>query len=146
LKGVYVDTSVVLRMVLDEPRQLAAWNELEEPVTGVLTKVEGLRTIDRATRRATHPRKRPLREKEANAARALLYETLEMFDRIELSRAILARAGQLAGPLGTLDALHLATALCWSDSTGVTAVMATHGPELAQGATSHGLPVLGSIE
>jgi hypothetical protein len=95
-------------------------------------------------RRATHPRKRPLREKEANAARALLYETLEMFDRIELSRAILARAGQLAGPLGTLGALHLATALCWSDATGVTAVMATHDPELAQGAAGHGLPVLGS--
>jgi predicted nucleic acid-binding protein len=139
----YVDASVLLRVVLDEPRQLTEWDVLEEPATSVLAEVEALRTIDRATRRATHPRRRALSEKQANAARTLLYETLEMFVRVELSPPILTRAGQLGGPLGTLDALHLATALSWAEEVGTTAVLATHDPELAQAARSHGLPVIG---
>ena len=50
---------------------------------------------------------------EAVAARARLHERLEMFARIQVDASILARTGRLAGPLGTLDALHLATALTW---------------------------------
>jgi predicted nucleic acid-binding protein len=143
MKNVYVDTSVLLRVVLDEADPLAEWDELEDPVTSVLAEVEGLRTIDRASRRATHPRKKSLSEKEANAARVKLYQTLEMFARIELESAILARAGRLAGPLGTLDALHLASALLWKDRTGTLPTMATHDPELGSAAAGHGLALIG---
>ncbi len=143
MKTVYIDASVLLRVVLDEPAQLREWDSLEDPFTSALTEVEGLRTIDRATRRRTHPRRRVITDVEANAARALLYETLQMFTRVELVPAILSRAGQLAGPLGTLDALHLATALTWKDRTGETPVMATHDPELAPAASAHGLAVIG---
>ena len=45
--------------------------------------------------------------------------------------------------LGTLDAIHLATALLWKDMTGVNLVMATHDAALALGAEAHGLPVVG---
>jgi predicted nucleic acid-binding protein len=143
VKNVYVDASVLLRVLLDEPRQLEAWDELEAPVTSVLVEVEALRTIDRATRRATHPRKRPLSAKEAEGARSLLYESLGLFDRVEIEPAIVSRAGQLAGPLGTLDALHLATALAWSDRMRTASIMATHDPELAAAARAHGLTVIG---
>jgi len=139
----YVDSSVILRVVLDEPHPLPEWDELEGPLTGALAEVEGLRTIDRARRRATHPRKRPLSENAAQAARVRLFETLEMFDRVELDSAILSRAGELAGPLGTLDALHLATALNWRDRTGDALVVATHDPEMAVAARACGLHVLG---
>jgi predicted nucleic acid-binding protein len=107
---VYVDASVLLRVVLDEPNPLPEWDALGDPVTSVLAEVEALRTIDRAARKATHPRRKPLTEDLANAARVKLHEVLEMFGRIELEPAMLAQAGRLAGPLGTLDALHLATA------------------------------------
>lgn len=143
MKNVYVDASVILRVVLDEPRQLLEWDSLEEPITSVLAEVEGLRTIDRATRTATHPRRRRLTETEGNAARSLLFETLEMFARVELAPPILTRAGQLAGPLGTLDALHLAAALAWKDRVDGTPIMATHDPELASAAAAHGLRVIG---
>lgn len=146
MKNVYIDASVILRVVLDEPRQLGEWDSLEEPVTSALAEVEGLRTIDRAARTATHPRRRRLTESEANAARILLFETLEMFARVELAPPILTRAGQLAGPLGTLDALHLATALTWRDRVGEAPVMATHDPELGAAAAAHGLPVIGSLQ
>ena len=109
----------------------------------VLVEVEALRTLDRATRRATHPRKRPLSSREAGVKRSLLYEMLGLFDRVELEPLIVSRAGQLAGPLGTLDALHLATALAWGDRIGTPLVMATHDPELAAAARAHGLDVIG---
>ena len=143
MRHVYVDASVLLRVVLDEPHQLAEWEVLEYPVTSVLAEVEGLRTIDRAARKATHPRRKPLDESAANAARVKLHQVLEMFARIELQPDMLAQAGRLAGPLGTLDAMHLATALVWQDRTGVAAVMATHDPELGAAATRHGLHVIG---
>ena len=143
MRDVYVDASVILRVVMDEPRQVAEWDSFEDPITSALAEVEGLRTIERATRRATHPRRRPIAEAEANLARLRLYETMEMFARVEVEPAILARAGRLAGPLGTLDALHLATALAWQDRTGTAPVMATHDPELGAAAASHGLRVIG---
>ena len=140
---VYADTSVLLRVVLDEPNQLAEWDRLEAPVTSVLAEVEALRTIDRAARKATHPRRKPLSEADANAARVKLHEVLEMLGRIELEPAILAQAGRLAGPLGPLDALHLATALTWQDRMGINATIATHDLELAASARLHGLRTIG---
>ncbi len=45
--------------------------------------------------------------------------------------------------LGTLDAIHLATALRWRETEGVELVMATHDRALAIGARAHGLRVIG---
>jgi predicted nucleic acid-binding protein len=140
---VYVDSSVLLRVVLDEPNPLSEWDSFEDPVTSVVAEVEALRTIDRAARKATHPRRKPLSDDLANAARVRLHDVLDMFARIELEPAMLAQAGRLAGPLGTLDALHLATALTWQDRGGIAATMATHDPELASAARRHGLRVVG---
>jgi hypothetical protein len=46
--------------------------------------------------------------------------------------------------LGTLDAIHLATALLWKDMTREDLVMATHNGALALGAKAHGLTVIGA--
>ncbi|MGQ0505795.1 MAG: type II toxin-antitoxin system VapC family toxin [Myxococcaceae bacterium] len=143
MKHVYVDASVLLRVVLDEPNQISEWDAFEEPVMSTLVEVEGLRAIDRAMRRGTHPRRKPLSDTQANEARVRLHQALEMFTRIELEPSIVSRAGQLAGPLGTLDALHLATALTWKERAGVTLTLATHDPELGLAALTHGLSVVG---
>ena len=45
--------------------------------------------------------------------------------------------------LGTLDAIHLASALLWKDALGADPVMATHDKALALAAYAHGLKVLG---
>jgi hypothetical protein len=45
--------------------------------------------------------------------------------------------------LGTLDAIHLASALLWKDAVGADPVMVTHDRALALGAQAHGLKVLG---
>jgi len=57
---------------------------------------------------------------------------------------VLERAAQpMPTELGTLDAIHLATALLWREMTRVNLVMATHDGALALGAQAHGLPVVG---
>ena len=45
--------------------------------------------------------------------------------------------------LGTLDAIHLATALLWTETTGESLAMATHDAALAIAARAHGLAVVG---
>jgi hypothetical protein len=47
-------------------------------------------------------------------------------------------------PLGTLDALHLATALVWRDRMGKAPVVATHDESLAVASPAFGLEVLGA--
>jgi hypothetical protein len=47
-------------------------------------------------------------------------------------------------PLGTLDALHLSTALLWSEMRNENLVMATHDRALAMAARASGLQVIGS--
>jgi hypothetical protein len=54
------------------------------------------------------------------------------------------RATRSAGILGTLDAIHLATALAWREAAGVEdLVMATHDLALATAARASGLRVVG---
>jgi len=45
--------------------------------------------------------------------------------------------------LGTLDAIHLASALLWKDALGLEPVVATHDKALRLAATAHGLKVVG---
>ena len=44
---VYLDSSVILRVVLREPDPLAQWNEITEGVTSTITRIEAARTLDR---------------------------------------------------------------------------------------------------
>lgn len=135
----YVDSSVLLRLVLGQPDALADWPRLERGVASELVEAECLRTLDR------------LRHGEAIAAvdaieaRQAVYRVLETLEVVGLSRAVLARAGQpLPTPLGTLDALHLATALLWCETLDEDLVMLTHDVALAQGARASGLATLGA--
>jgi predicted nucleic acid-binding protein len=63
---------------------------------------------------------------------------------VDPTRNVLARASQpLPTPLGTLDAIHLATALHWRESREPDLVFATHDAALALAARSCGLRVSG---
>ena len=63
---------------------------------------------------------------------------------MDIDAVVLERAAQpMPTELGTLDAIHLATALLWKEMMGVELVMATHDGALALGAQAHGLPVVG---
>ena len=85
-----------------------------------------------------------LSSEEAAFRRNVVTEWLEAVDLVLLQRPILARASEpFPTALGTLDALHLATALVWRDRTQKTLVMATHDDRLGLAARSFDMDVLG---
>jgi predicted nucleic acid-binding protein len=136
---VYVDTSAFLRLVLAEAGALAELSSSEGLVSSELLAVESFRTIDRMRLQGA------LSPEEAASRRATVADWLEAVDLVLLQQPILARASEpLPTALGTLDALHLATALVWRDRIRQPLVMATHDAGLALGARSFGLHVLGA--
>jgi hypothetical protein len=57
---------------------------------------------------------------------------------------VLSRAGEpLPTPLGTLDAIHLASALTWRERMGALPMMATHDAALGLAARAFGFEVRG---
>jgi len=82
---------------------------------------------------------------EASSRSSVVKDWLEAVDLVLLQRPILSRASEpFPTPLGTLDALHLATALVWRDRTKEELVMMTHAGDLATAARAFGIDVLGS--
>ena len=135
----YVDSSVLLRIVLGEKRRLPEWNAIESAVSSSLLEVECLRTLDRMRRRSV------LGDEELAARRSAVLRVVEGFELVELARPILARAAQpFPTPLGTLDAIHLTSALAWRDRVQAGLVMATHDGALAVAARAFGLEVVGA--
>ena len=134
----YLDTSALLRLVLREPGGLAEVRSAETLVSSELIAVESLRTIDRL--RASGE----LTAEEAAGRRTTVMEWLEAVDLVLVQRAVLTRASEpFPTPVGTLDALHLATALVCRDRMHQDLVMATHDHELALAARSFGMEVIG---
>lgn len=134
----YLDSSVILRVVLGEAGRLREWAGLDQGVTSALAEVESLRTIDRLVVRGA------LAATEAAGRRAAIYALLEAVELVELAPPVLARASQpFPVPLGTLDALHLATALLWRERGERGLTFATHDLALAQAARASGFQVLG---
>ena len=134
----YVDSSVILRFVLQQPDPLMALLDCDDRVTSFLTEVECLRAIEAARLR------RQLSIDESGERRQLAYRHLRRMRRLMPSLSILRRAGEpypLA--LKTLDAVHLATALIWRDRRAPGLVFATHDRQLGRAALALGFEVIG---
>ncbi len=134
---VYLDTSVILRVLLQDPLKTPLWGKWTEAFSSRLWKTEALRTLDR------------LRLSQAidDSQVAKLRRDIELVNDVlhivPVTESMLARAGE-AFPtiIGTLDAIHLASALAVRDSTGLDRLL-THDTQLATTARSLGLDVDG---
>ena len=136
--NVYVDSSVVLRVVLNEPRQLREWRKIDRPVASELIRLECRRTIDRARIRER------LSDDLIARWRADVLEVLDAIDTVPLDPIVLERAAEPFPTLvGSLDAIHLATAVL-ARSRVEDLVFATHDDELGTAARAMGFSVLGS--
>lgn len=134
----YLDTSVLLRLVLREAGALTAVLELDGLVSSELLAVEGYRTLDRLRVQGA------IDVEEAAARRGVIAAWLEAVDLVLLQPAVLSRASEpFPTALGTLDALHLATALVYRERTEQDIVLATHDKDLALAGRSFGFDVLG---
>ncbi|MGH7333348.1 MAG: PIN domain-containing protein [Candidatus Rokuibacteriota bacterium] len=134
----YVDSSVLLRKVLGQTGSLREWAVIEVGVASGLVQIECLRTLDRLRLRAA------LSDRELSRRREAVFRLMESLELVDVTGPVLARAAQpLPTELGTLDAIHLATALLWSERARSALVMATHDGALGIAARACGLQVVG---
>ena len=134
----YVDASVLLRVALGQPDALPEWRQIQRGVSSALVTTESLRTLDRLRLRAS------LTDAEIASRRGTILALIASLELVDVDGAVLDRAAQpMPTELGTLDAIHLATALLWKEMTRADLVMATHDGALALGAQAHGLSVVG---
>jgi predicted nucleic acid-binding protein len=134
----YLDASVLLRFALGQPDALPEWRQIERGVSSALIRTESLRALDRLRLRAN------LADAEVAKRRATVLAVIASLEVVDIGEAVLDRAAQpMPTEVGTLDAIHLATALLWKEMRRVDLVMATHDQALALGAQAHGLPVVG---
>jgi predicted nucleic acid-binding protein len=134
----YLDSSVLLRLVLGQRDALREWNEVSRGVVSALVEVECLRTLDRLRLEEKLP------DSEIATRREAVYRLLETAETVELTRPVLDRAAlPLPITLGTLDAIHLATAMLWREASAEDLVLATHDRSLALAARACGLRTMG---
>ena len=108
-------------------------------VVSALAEVECLRTLDRLRMLEQHSDEAIATRREA------VYRLFESMGLVEIGRAVLSRASQpWPTVLGTLDAIHHATALLWKERSTTDLVMATHDAALAVAARASGLRVVGA--
>ena len=135
----YVDSSVLLRLALGQPNALPEWRQIDRGVSSALIATESLRTLDRVRIHAS------LSDIEVARQRATILNLINSLELIEVDSTVLDRAAQpMPTELGTLDAIHLASALLWKDAMSIDPVMATHDGALALAAQAHGLKVVGT--
>lgn len=127
-----------LRSSRYQPDALPEWRRIRRGVASALILTESLRTLDRFRLRAN------LADDEVATRREVILRLIASLELVELEAVVLERAAQpMPTELGTLDAIHLATAVLWKDMSQEDLVMATHDVVLGTAARAHGLAVVG---
>ncbi len=136
--NVYLDSSVVLRMVLNQKESYTGFHKIKYAVSSELLKTECLRTADRF--RAKNQLNDVLYAKCIEA----IYEILKGIELVTVNTLVLNRAAQpFSIALGTLDAIHLATCLLYNEHNTTRLALLTHDTQLSQAARVSGLEVWG---
>jgi len=129
---------VLLRIILGQRGRLKEWKSVRDGVASALAEVECLRTLDRLRLRNA------IDDDDLSLRREAVYRLLEEIEIVEPTRPVLTRASlHLPIPIGTLDAIHLATAMLWRESSSADLVFATHDTALGVAARSSGFRVVG---
>jgi predicted nucleic acid-binding protein len=135
----YVDSSVLLRAVLGQRGALSGSVEPGHSMTSALTRVECLRTLDRLRIQED------LSDDEIVRRREAVFRLLGSLVLADVTLPVLERAAQpLPTVLGTLDSIHLATALLWQEIEAEPVSFVTHDLALSRAARACGLSVIGS--
>jgi predicted nucleic acid-binding protein len=134
----YVDSSVLLRILFRQKDALREWELAQRVIGSLLVEVECLRSLDRLRLRGGLP------DEALAARRGALLDLTRRMELADFGRSVLARAAEpFPTSLGTLDAIHLATAVLWREERGGDVVMATHDVELGTASRALGFRVVG---
>ena len=137
----YVDSSVFLRVLLQQPMVLPELQTISKVLTSSLLRVECCRTLDRYSHHDV------ITENDYAAKIAQLEEFLARALVVKIDDALLVAASRrLTVRLATLDAIHLASAERFRDRFGPRKpfLFATHDGELAAAAHASGFDVIGA--
>ncbi len=135
---VYLDSSVILGRLLDQKHILPGWGEWSEVWTSELTWVECFRKADHL--RLQHQ----FDDHEISIFVQELDQLLGSVGEIALDGSVLRRASQsYPTVVGTLDAMHLASAVLWQEETGRKICFLTHDIRQGLGAKAMGLETQG---
>ncbi|MGH8503184.1 MAG: PIN domain-containing protein [Gammaproteobacteria bacterium] len=135
----YIDSSVLLRLILGQRDKLKEWKTIKAGVASALVEVECLKTLDRLRLRAG------ISDEQLAVRRESVFRVLQEFEVVEPGTAVLSRASQpFPTPLGTLDAIHLATAILWRERGAADLVLATHDAALGIAGRACGFQVVGT--
>ncbi len=134
----YIDSSVLLRYLFNETNPLKEFSQVKKPISSVLLRTECFRCLDRAR----------IRFQLSNEEVAKKYQEIDMavkaFHLIQINSTVLDRAEE-AFPtlLGTLDAIHLSSALIYRENSKEELFFFTHDTELGYAAQAKGFSALG---
>ena len=137
--NVYLDSSVVLRSLLDQPQKLSSWGQWDAAYSSELLGVECRRVMDR------------LRLEGIFDDRALV-QTIEQLakiertiNRIRLTKSIIQAASRtMPTVVKTVDAFHLVSAMAVRDRRGIELLFATHDSQQATAARALGFTCIES--
>jgi predicted nucleic acid-binding protein len=133
---VFVDTSVFMRRLLKQPGAFTDWSAWDRAVSSELLRVEAHRVLDRLRLQ------RAFRDADLAELHRLLQASFRALEFMPLNRAVLNRAADpFPTILGTLDAIHLASALLWMEERDEAISFLTHDTQLAVAARACGLDV-----
>lgn len=136
---VYLDTSVLLRVLLGQRPVLPTWGRWERAYSSELAGVEARRVIDRLRLDGA------LDDGGVAIAQERLAQLEAGIGRIGLTRVVLRRASlPMATAVKTLDALHLASALLFQERRAVPLTFATHDAQQALAARALGFACIGA--
>jgi predicted nucleic acid-binding protein len=130
---VYLDSSVVIRPLFDQPGKLRSWGKWETAYSSELLGVECRRAIDRLRLLSLYD------DRQVGAAMEQLGWIERTIKRIRLTKPIIAAASRTMPTLvKTLDAFHLVSAVAIRERRGIELVFATHDSQQAAAARALG--------
>jgi len=134
---VYVDTSVVLRILFREPNPVEIWGKWDRGLSSRLWRVEALRNVGRLRLSGD------LSDEELAGLVKEIQTVNETLGVYPVTERVLQRASEtFPTVVGTLDAIHLATALAIREVEPIDLLL-THDTQLSTAARSLGFTVVG---
>lgn len=134
----YLDSSVVIRKILNESGELPEFANMQHGVSSRLLRLECLRALERY--RWTGQ----MTDEQIAMSGERCFALLQRVSYLPVTRKVWQRAeAAFSTPVKTLDSLHLATALLWQETRGRDFMFATHDAQLGRAARAYGLKVIG---
>lgn len=135
---VYIDSSAVLRVLFNHGSSFRKFGQWSAAGSSELLRVECNRTMYRLRL------ENKITDETLSNYQIAFTDFFETIDIIEINPTVIEKsAGPFPTIVGSLDAIHLASALLWKEELDEDIHMLTHDAQLAIAARAAGLKIIG---